>query len=165
MHFFYWFQIVQTALAISRLFSPKQGKEENYHADVWIHNTRTPQIIFGKCVPRKCMLGDWVKVTWTSYLEKKMAELGIKFQGQMLDSVLFSLNHTTFLEHVKAHCLPSCEDGKLDCNDTRWSWVCSSPWKIRPLVIFSDVNWPSDPARGESTHFLTYGLSVFQTLE
>lgn len=50
-----------------------------------------------------------------------MAELGIKFKGQVLDSVLFSLNHAAFLEHVKAHCLPSCEDGQLDCNDTRWS--------------------------------------------
>jgi len=50
-----------------------------------------------------------------------MAELGTKFKGHMLDSVLFSLNHAAFLEPIKAHCLPSCEDGQLDCNDTRWS--------------------------------------------
>lgn len=37
-----------------------------------------------------------------------MTELGIKFKRQMLDSVLFSLNHITFLEHVKTCCLPSC---------------------------------------------------------
>lgn len=43
MHFFFdWFQIVQAGLTVARLFPAKEGKEVNYHADVYIHDTLTP---------------------------------------------------------------------------------------------------------------------------